>query len=208
MRFGTVGKPLPNVEVKIAEDGEILMKGPSLMKGYYKDPELTSQAIDKDGWFHTGDIGEFVDDKFLRITDRKKEMFKSSSGKYVAPQVIENFCKESMFIEQLMVIGENQKFVSALISPDFKHLKEWCSKNNISFNDNNDLINIDKVQKKLQEEIGLINKKLGQIEQIKRFRLVSDTWSSASGELSPTLKLKRKFISDKYKDIINQIYLQ
>jgi long-chain acyl-CoA synthetase len=204
--LGTVGPVLKGVTVKIADDGEILCKGPNIMKGYYQQPELTQEVIDADGWFHTGDIGCLVDDKFLKITDRKKEMFKLSSGKYICPQVIENKFKESVFIEQAMVFGENQKFASAIVQPNFPYLHNWCTYHKISFHDNFDLINRPKVIERYQIEINNLNKQLGQTEQIKRFKLVSDEWSQQTGELSPTLKLRRRYIFENYKDIIDQIY--
>lgn len=176
------------------------------MMGYYKAPELTAEAIDKDGFFHTGDIGVLEDGKFLRITDRKKEMFKLSAGKYIAPQVIENKLKESLFIEQVMVIGENEKFASALISPNFSYLHDWCSLNKIQFRDNIDLIEQPEVIEKFVKEVKEVNQSLGEYEQIKRFRLVTEEWSPQTGELSQTLKLKRNFISKKYQEIISEIY--
>jgi long-chain acyl-CoA synthetase len=205
--LGTVGPVLEGVEVKLSEDGEILCKGPNVMLGYYKDPQLTKEVIDKEGWFSTGDIGTFIDNKYLKITDRKKEMFKLSSGKYIAPQVIENKLKESMFIEQVMVIGENQKFASAVISPNFPFLHNWASMHHINFRDNQKLIENPQVQARIQREVSDINKILGQTEQIKRFRLVKDEWTPDTGELSPTLKLKRKFLSKRYHDLIKEIYL-
>lgn len=206
VRIGTVGPAIPGVEVKIADDGEILVKGDNVMVGYYKEPELTSQTIDKEGWLHTGDVGTFVDGKFIKITDRKKEIFKLSSGKYIAPQAIENKLKESIFIEQAIVIGENQKFASAIICPNFEYLHNWCTHHNIYYRDNNELITKPEVIAQFQKEITNINKQLGKTEQIKKFRLICDEWSPATGELSPTLKLKRKFIINKYKDIIEEIY--
>jgi long-chain acyl-CoA synthetase len=204
--FGTVGTILKDVQVKIAEDGEILTRGPNLMLGYYKEPKLTEEAIDTDGWFHTGDIGTFVKDKYLKITDRKKEIFKISSGKYIAPQVIENKLKESMFIDQVMVIGENQKFASALISPDFQFLHTWANNNNISIPDNKELISNPLVYACYQKEVSEINSSLGDHEKIKRFRLVSDEWAPQTGELSPTLKLKRKVLYEKYNELISEIF--
>jgi long-chain acyl-CoA synthetase len=204
--FGTVGPLLKDVQVKIAEDGEILTKGPNQMLGYYKEPKLTEEAIDKEGWFHTGDIGTFVGGKYLKITDRKKEIFKISSGKYIAPQVIENKLKESMIIDQVMVIGENQKFASALIAPDFQFLHDWASIHHVSFRDNEDLISNPLVFARYQREVNEMNLKLSDHEKIKRFRLVSDEWTAPSGELSPTLKLKRKVLYEKYRDIINEIF--
>jgi len=206
VRIGTVGPIVPNVEVKIAEDGEILMKGPSLMKGYFKAPELTKLAIDDEGWFHTGDIGYLHEGKFLTITDRKKEIFKLSNGKYVAPQLIENKLKESFFIEQCMIVGENEKFVSTLISPNFSFLHDWCSRHKIHFENNQELITLPEVIARYQKEINAINKQLSDYEQIKRYRLVSEQWSPQTGELSPTLKLKRKVIYETYNSILEEIY--
>jgi len=206
VKFGTVGTVLDDVEVKIAEDGEILMKGPSLMLGYYKDETYTHQVIDEDGWFHTGDIGLFEDERFLKITDRKKEIFKLSSGKYIAPQMIENKFKESIFIEQLMVVGENEKFASALISPNFNHLHFWASKHKTHFRDNEELVNQPDVIQRYQREVDKINKTLSDHERIKRFRLVCEEWSPQSGELSPTLKLKRNVIFKKYNHLLKIIY--
>lgn len=206
MKVGTVGPILEGVEVKFAEDGEILVKGPSVMKGYYKAPELTAEVIDEDGWFHTGDIGILEDGLYLKITDRKKEMFKLSGGKYIAPQMIENKLKASFFIEQVMVIGAGEKFASALISPNFAYLHDWCSQRKIHFQDNEDLIQKTEVLAQLQREVVAINKTLGDHEEIKRFRLVAEEWTPQSGELSPTLKLKRNYVSAKYKTIIEEIY--
>ncbi|MCH7656698.1 MAG: long-chain fatty acid--CoA ligase [Bacteroidetes bacterium] len=204
--FGAVGPLIKDVEVKIAEDGEILCKGPNIMMGYYNKPELTKEVIDEDGWFHTGDIGMMVDNKYLKITDRKKEIFKLSSGKYIAPQVIENKLKESFFIQQLMVIGENEKFASALISPNFEFLHNWCSIHDIKYRDNQELIQIPEVVARYQKEVKEINKNLALHEQIKRSRLVYKEWTPGTGELSPTLKLKRKFIYKEYERIIKEIF--
>ena len=206
IKLGTVGPPLSGVEVKIAEDGEILCKGNNVMLGYYKEPKLTSQVIDKEGWFHTGDIGIFEDNKYLKITDRKKEIFKLSSGKYIAPQVIENKFKESVFIEQVMVFGENQKFTSAIILPEFLYLRNWCTIHGIKYSDNKELIKDKKVINRIQQEVSELNNQLGQAEQVKRFRLIFDEWSPLTGELSPTLKLKRKFLLEKYNDIFKEIF--
>jgi long-chain acyl-CoA synthetase len=204
--IGTVGPIISGVEVKIADDGEILCKGHNVMMGYYKQPELTNETIDSDGWLHTGDIGTFVDGEFLKITDRKKEIFKLSSGKYIAPQVLENKLKEYEFIEQAMVIGENEKFASTLIQPNFSYLCSWCMHHKIPCADRVELINNPKVISRYQKVINELNQHVGQTEQIKRFRLVADEWSANSGELSPTLKLRRKFIYEKYKDTIDQIF--
>ncbi len=206
IRFGTVGPVLEDVEVKIADDGEILTRGPNLMKGYYKDPDYTKEVIDSDGWFHTGDIGILEDGKFLKITDRKKEIFKTSAGKYIAPQLIENKLKESFFIEQAMVVGENEKFVSALIAPNFPFLHDWSSKHKIHFRDNTELVQVPQVIARLQKEVDEVNKQLNQVEQIKRIRLVCKEWTAATGELSPTLKLKRKFLYQEYQHILEEIY--
>ena len=205
--LGTVGPVLEGVTVKIDDDGEILVKGPNIMKGYYNNEEATRQVIDENGWFHTGDIGELVDGKFLKITDRKKEIFKMSNGKYIAPQVIENKLKNSNFVEQVMIIGENEKFASALISPDFNYLHFYASKHKIHYRDNVALINDPEVIKKYQGEIDNLNKTLSEYECIKRFRLVCEEWSQETGELSPTLKLKRNVIKKKYASVIDEIYM-
>lgn len=206
IRLGTVGPVLEGVELRIADDGEILCRGENVMIGYYKAPDLTAMTVDSEGWFHTGDIGILEDGKYLRITDRKKEMFKLSAGKYIAPQVIENKMKESELIEQAMVIGENQKFASALISPNFGYLHDWCSKHKIQYRDNQDLIEIPEVLEQFSREIKELNKSLGEHEHIKRFRLVTEEWTPQTGELSPTLKLKRNLISNHYGEIISEIY--
>jgi len=204
--FGTVGPILKNVQVMIAEDGEILTKGPNQMVGYYKEPELTKEAIDVNGWFHTGDIGTMIDNKYLKITDRKKEIFKISSGKYIAPQVIENKLKESMFVEQVMVIGENQKFASAIITPEFQFLHNWASIHHVSYRDDNELIANPLVFARFQKEVNEMNLNLSDHEKIKRFRLVADEWTANTGELSPTLKLKRKVLYEKYSALISEIF--
>jgi len=204
--IGTVGPALEGTELKIADDGEILCKGPGVMKGYYNAPELTDEVIDKDGWFHTGDIGTFVEGKYLKITDRKKEIFKLSGGKYIAPQMIENKLKTSDYIEQVMVIGENEKFASALISPNFPHLHDWAADNKIRFEDNDELIGLPEIIALVQGEVAGINKTLGGHEQISRIRLVCEEWTPASGELSPTLKLRRNTVAQKYKELIDDIY--
>jgi long-chain acyl-CoA synthetase len=206
IRFETVGPVLDGVEVKIADDGEILCKGPNVMMGYYKEQEMTAEVIDAEGWFHTGDIGRIEDGRFLRITDRKKEMFKLSAGKYISPQVIENKLKESFFIEQAMVIGENEKFASALVSPNFTFLHDWCTLHRIQYRDNADLIEIPEVIERFAREVREVNKNLGEFEQIKRFRLVTEEWTPQTGELSPTLKLRRNVLNDRYRNIINEIY--
>ncbi|MBK7133278.1 MAG: long-chain fatty acid--CoA ligase [Bacteroidales bacterium] len=208
VKLGSVGITIEGVEVKIAEDGEILCKGPNVMLGYYNDPELTKSAIDEEGWFHTGDIGYLEEGKFLMVTDRKKEIFKLSNGKFIAPQLIENMFKESNVIDQIMVVGEHEKFASALISPNFKYFDEWKTSKKISFSDSEELIGLPEIQSYFNSEIEKINKKLSPPERINRFRLVPDEWSPATGELSPTLKLKRKFITDKYKKLLDQVYMK
>jgi long-chain acyl-CoA synthetase len=203
--FGTVGPLIKNVEVRIAEDGEILCKGPNVMMGYYKRPDLTAQDI-QDGWFHTGDIGTLVNNKFLKITDRKKELFKTSGGKYVAPLAIENKLKESMFIEQVMVLGSGEKFVGALIVPSFPYLREWCRKHNINFQGDEELLEHPQVLDMFSDLVQNFNKYFNPVEQIKRFRLLPKEWSVDTGELTPKLSLKRKVVLEKYSDAIRKIY--
>jgi long-chain acyl-CoA synthetase len=206
-KLGSVGVLIDGVELKIAEDNEILCRGHNVMLGYYKDEKLTNAGIDEEGWFHTGDIGHIEKGKFLFVTDRKKEIFKLSSGKFIAPQVIENKIKTSLFIDQTIVIGEHQKFASALIIPEFEYLREWCKKQNIfTGQSNSELICIPEVQDIIKKEISQINKTLSESEQIKRIRLIPDTWSPDTGELSATLKLKRKIIESKYQLLLNSIY--
>lgn len=205
-RVGTVGKVIDHVEVKIAEDGEILCKGPNVMMGYYKDEKLTHEVI-VDGYFHTGDIGEFDQDGFLRITDRKKEMFKTSGGKYIAPQIIENTMKQSRFIDQIMVIGDGQKMPAAFIQPNFEFLKEWATIHKINIGTTNEEIIANMhVIVRIQEEIDTLNAKFGNWEKIKRFELTPDVWSVESGQLTPTLKLKRKIVMQMYKPLFDKIY--
>jgi long-chain acyl-CoA synthetase len=203
--FGSVGPILEGVEVKIAEDGEILCKGPNIMMGYYKRPDLTAEAV-TDGWFHTGDIGMMVGDKFLKITDRKKELFKTSGGKYVAPLPIENKLKESMFVEQVLVLGAERKFVGALIVPSFPNLKDWCRKNGITFTSNEEMIHHPKVLELYKEIVESYNKYFNHVEQIKKFELLPREWSIETGEMTPKLSLKRKVIMEKYRDAIERIY--
>lgn len=203
--FGTVGPLLNNVEVKIAEDGEILCKGPNVMMGYYKRDDLTVEAI-KDGWYYTGDIGTMVDGRFLKITDRKKELFKTSGGKYVAPLPIENKLKESPFIEQVMVVGPERKFVGALIIPAFPNLRDWCRQQGIKDGSNEELIRQPKVQEFYKELTESFNKFFNQVEQVKRFELLPNDWTVETGEMTPKLSLKRKVVMEKYKDAINRIY--
>jgi len=203
--FGTVGPIIPDVEVKIAEDGEILCKGPNVMMGYYKRPDLTAEALEG-GWFHTGDIGVLIDGKYLKITDRKKEMFKTSGGKYVAPLMIESKLQESPFVEQIIVVGPERKFVGALIVPAFSYLKDWCTQNNISAATNEELIRHPKIIALYQEIVESYNKYFSHVEQIKRFELLPAEWSVVTGEMTPKLSLKRKVITEKYQDAIEKIY--
>jgi len=207
-KLGTVGKLIEGVDVKIADDGEILCKGHNVMLGYYKDQEQTKSVFDEDGWFHTGDIGSWDKDKFLNVTDRKKEIFKLSNGKFIAPQVIENRIKESIFIDQILVTGEHEKFASALISPNFAYFEDWCISQNILFENNEELIQLPQILTLFNEEIKKFNKTLSTSERISRFKLVPDEWSPATGELSPTLKLKRKNIEEKYIKLLEQIYIK
>jgi long-chain acyl-CoA synthetase len=204
-KIGTVGRPLKGVEVKIAADGEILTKSDSVMMGYFNDPEKTAEVM-TDGYFHTGDIGEIDSDGFLKITDRKKEMFKTSGGKYIAPQLIENAMKQSRFIEQIMVIGDGEKMPAAFIQPDFAFVKSWAARKGLSLSSNEDIANSKEVHERLQEEIDGINKKFGHWEQIKKFELTPDVWSTEGGEMTPTLKLKRKAVKEKYKKLYDKIY--
>lgn len=204
--FESVGPVIPNVEIKIAENGEVLARGDNIMMGYYKHPEITKKVIDEDGWFHTGDVGEFIDGKFLKITDRLKEIFKTSGGKYITPQPIENKMKESFFIEQIMVIGENRRFPSALVIPAFPYVRKWCELKNIKVETNEDIINNQQVYDRIWEEIEKGNKDFGKTRKIKKIKLLADQWSVDTGELTPTQKLKRKVIKQKYADIIDEIY--
>jgi long-chain acyl-CoA synthetase len=206
-RAGTVGKVLDGIEVKIAEDGEILCKGPNVMLGYYKD-EAQSNEVLKDGYFHTGDIGEFDNEGFLKITDRKKEMFKTSGGKYVAPQLLENTFKQSRFIEQVMVIGDGEKMPAAFIQPSFDFVKEWGLKHPEAKlgTTNEEIITNPALLKRIQEEVEQYNERFGNWEKVKRFELTPDIWSIDAGHLTPTMKLKRKVIKEKYNDLYIKIY--
>lgn len=205
-KFGTVGTVIKGVEVKLEKDGEICCRGENIMMGYYKRPDLTAEVIDQEGYFHTGDIGEFVDGKFLKITDRKKEIFKTSGGKYVAPQPIENKMKESKFIEQMMVVGPEQKFAAALIVPAFDALKEWARQHEISPGAKHELLAHPRVLELYKNIVEEFNLQFSHVEQIKKFELLPEEWTVDGGELTPTLKLKRKVIMEKYKDAIERIY--
>jgi long-chain acyl-CoA synthetase len=206
--MGTVGIPLPGVEIKFLEDGEILAKGDNIMKGYFKRPDLTAEVIDSEGWLHTGDIGEIVDGKFLKITDRKKELFKTSGGKYVAPQPIENKLKESRFIEQAMLVGDNKKYVSALIVPSFIALKAWADDSGLSFDTNEEAISNPKVVELMNSEVEHTNRNFGSVEKIKKIKILPAEWTIESGELTPTLKVKRKTILKHYEQIVESMYAE
>jgi len=206
-KVGTVGKVIDNVEVVIAEDGEILTKGPNLMIGYYKEPEKTREAIDENGFFHTGDIGEIDSEGFLKITDRKKEMFKTSGGKYVAPQIIENIMKQSRFIEQIMVIGDGEKMPAAFIQPNFEFVQEWAKRKNIDVGTTNEeMIKKPEVIARIQEDVDFYNQKFGNWEKVKKFELTPEVWSIEGDQLTPTMKLKRRNIKETYKILYNKIY--
>jgi long-chain acyl-CoA synthetase len=203
---GYVGQPLPGTEVKIAENGEILCRGHNVMMGYYKHPELTKEVIDEEGWFHTGDMGEIDQYNRLRITGRIKSLFKTSGGKYINPDVIEaKFCA-SKLIEQILVVGENQKFAGALIIPSFGDLKAWCNEEKIPFTTNEEMIQNPEVLKRFAAEVNELNKGLGETEKVKKHVLLADEWSIANGMLTPTLKTKRKVLIAKYKDIIDKMF--
>jgi long-chain acyl-CoA synthetase len=204
-KYGTVGPVVEGIEVKLEEDGEICVKGPTVMVGYYKRPDLTAETV-IDGWLHTGDIGTFEDGIFLRITDRKKELFKTSGGKYVAPAAIENKLKESRFIEQAMVVGAEKKFVGALIVPSFSNLKAWCKQNNIEYTSDDKIINDPQVSALFKQVVESANQNFNHVEQVKKFELLPREWSIESGEMTPKLSLKRKVVMEKHKDVIERIY--
>ncbi len=208
IRIGTVGTLLEGVQVKFAADGEILTKGPNLMMGYYNLPDKTAEDIDSDGWFHTGDIGEMVEGKFLKITDRKKEIFKTSGGKFVIPQVMENKFKESRFIEQIMVIGEGKRFPAALIVPSFAFVREWAKRKEMDLDNlsNGELIKNEAVIARIQREVDTFNEDFGSWEKIKKFQLLPTEFTIEGEELTPTLKFKRKIIMKKYHDVVEQIF--
>ncbi|MFN9710976.1 MAG: AMP-dependent synthetase/ligase [Bacteroidota bacterium] len=204
--FGSVGLVIDGVEVKLEADGEICCRGDNVMMGYYKRPDLTAEVIDSEGFFHTGDIGKFEQGKFLKITDRKKEIFKTSGGKYVAPQPIENKMKESKFIEQMMVVGADQKFTAALIVPSYDQLILWAKEQQLVFNTKQELIALPRVLEHYKNIIESFNIHFNQVEQIKKFELLPEEWTVDGGELTPTLKLRRKIIMDKYKEAVERIY--
>ncbi|HEA28765.1 MAG TPA: long-chain fatty acid--CoA ligase [Leeuwenhoekiella sp.] len=205
-KIGTVGKPIPETDVKIAEDGEILVKGPQVMIGYYKDKEKTDEVIEE-GYFHTGDIGELDAEGFLKITDRKKEMFKTSGGKYVAPQIIENAMKQSRFIDQIMVVGEGEKMPTAIIQPNFEFVQQWADRKGIQLDDSLEAIAQNpEVIKRIQQEVDVYNEKFGKWERVKKFELTPEVWSIDEGHLTPTMKLKRRAVKERYMDLYNKLY--
>lgn len=205
-RIGSVGKLIPNVEVKIAEDGEILCKGPNVMMGYYNKPEATKEVLTEDGWFHTGDIGEFVEGEFLKITDRKKEIFKTSGGKYIAPQLMETRFKESHFIEQVMVIGEGEKHPAAIVQPDFEFLKSYCERKGITYGSDKEIVQNERIHDRIMKDIRAINNHFGKWEQVKKMELSDHAWTVDSGELTPTMKLKRRIVLSLHQDHYEKIY--
>ena len=206
--IGTVGPVISNVQLKFSEDGEICVKGPNVMLGYYNHPELTAEVMDAEGWFHTGDIGVLVDGRFLKITDRKKEMFKTSGGKYITPQITENKLKGSRFIEQVMIIGENEKFPAAFIVPSFSFLKTWCEKHKVQFTTNEEIIKNEQVKNRIMIEVENVNKELAQYEKIKKIELLAHEWTIEKGEMTPKLSLKRKIIMAANKAAYDRIYHQ
>ena len=204
--IGCVGEPLPGVEVKITDDGEIICRGHNVMMGYYRQPELTAEVIDKDGWFHTGDLGKFNEHGLLMITGRIKNIFKTSFGKYINPDFIESKFVLSGFIEQIVVLGENQKYAAALIRPDFTFLKEWCRRHEIPYTTNEEMIHNPEVFKRYGKEVKKLNSGLGEVEKIKKFELVADEWSVATGIVTPTLKIKRKVVMERYSTLIDSLF--
>jgi long-chain acyl-CoA synthetase len=205
-KFGTVGKPIKEVQVKIAGDEEILCKGPNLMLEYYKEPEMTKQAIDAEGWFHTGDLGRIEPEGHLKITGRKKALFKTAMGKYISPEHIENLLVESPYIDAALVIGENQKFAAALIAPDFNHIRAYCTAKNINYSSDQEMIKHPEIKKRYHKEVQDFNKKLGSYEQIRKYELMDSEWSIQSGELTANLKLRRNYICNKYKQVIEKLF--
>lgn len=206
VRFGTVGKVIPGIELRISGDGEILCKGPNVMMGYHNRPDQTSEAIDADGWFHTGDIGELVDGKYLRITDRKKEIFKTSGGKYIAPQVVENKLKESPFIENVLVIGENKNYPSALIVPNFDYLRSWCRAKGYAYTTDSEMISQKIVIERIQRDVSMLNLALDHPSQVKKFILMDCEWTVQTGELSFTMKVRRTYMQERFASLISTMY--
>ena len=204
--IGCVGPPLRGVEVKISDEGEIICRGHNVMLGYYKSPELTAEVIDKDGWFHTGDMGCFNEHGLLKITGRLKSLFKTSGGKYINPDVIETKFASSKLIEQVVVVGENQKFAGALIVPDFAYLKTWCASQKIQFTTPEEIVKNPEVLKLYFKEVQSLNKGLGETEKIKKHVLIADEWSVANGLITPTLKVRRRAITSRYQEVIEKMF--
>ena len=203
---GAVGQPLPGVEVKIADNGEIVCRGHNVMMGYYRQPELTEEVIDKDGWFHTGDLGKFNEHGLLQITGRMKNLFKTSLGKYVNPDVVEGKFGNSGFVEQIVVLGENQKFAAAIIHPDFAFLKDWCALHNIAYTTDEEMIHNEEVRRRYDKEVKKMNETLGEVEKVKKYELLADEWSIGNGILTPTLKVKRQVVLERYSDLIDKMF--
>ncbi|MFT4755706.1 MAG: long-chain acyl-CoA synthetase [Vicingaceae bacterium] len=206
VRIGTCGRPLDNVEIKIAEDGEILAKGPGVMQGYYKNEEATKSVFTEDGWFKTGDLGTLVEGQYLKITGRKKETFKTSGGKYIAPQILENKMKESSFIEQIMVIGESEKHPSAIVQPSFDFLKEWCKRKEIPYTTDTEMIKMERIHNRIMKDVNVYNEEFAKFEQVKKIILAPSVWGIDSGEMTPTMKIKRRVLMENFKDQIETCY--
>ena len=206
VRIGTCGRALDNVQLKIADDGEILAKGPNVMQGYYKNEEATKEVFTEDGWFKTGDLGTLVEGQYLKITGRKKETFKTSGGKYVAPQLLENKMKESNFIEQIMVIGESEKHPAAIVQPSFDYLKEWCKRKNIPYTTDAEMVKVERIHNRIMKEIDLYNEGFAQYERVKKIILAPTVWGIDSGEMTPTMKIKRRVLMENFKDQIESCY--
>ena len=206
VRIGTCGRALDNVQLKIADDGEILAKGPNVMQGYYKNEEATKEVFTEDGWFKTGDLGTLVEGQYLKITGRKKETFKTSGGKYVAPQLLENKMKESNFIEQIMVIGESEKHPAAIVQPSFDYLKEWCKRKNISYTTDAEMVKVERIHNRIMKEIDFYNEGFAQYERVKKIILAPTVWGIDSGEMTPTMKIKRRVLMENFKDQIESCY--
>jgi len=206
IKAGTVGPPLRGVSVAIAPDGEILARGPNVMKGYFKDPALTAEVIDTEGWFHTGDVGRIEPEGQLRITGRKKEIFKTSLGKYIAPELIENKLKSSPFIDHVMIVGENQRFAAGLIVPDFAHLRSWCRIKEIEYTSDSEMVTMERIIRRYQKEVKKFNSELSTHEQVRKIELIGDEWSVTGGELTPTLKLKRDVVQGRYASRIAALF--
>ena len=204
-KFGTVGKPMPGVEIKIAKDGEILAHGANIMQGYYKNKKETDESI-KDGWLYTGDIGVFDAEGFLIITDRKKHLFKTSGGKYIAPTPIENMFLASKYIDQFVLIGDRRMFVSALIVPDYEALKEYADANRIQYTSIDDLVEMKQIYELLDKELDIFQKKLSNFERVRKFAILDKPFTIETGELTPSLKIKRKVVEERYKDLIEDMY--